>query len=181
MAGELLRKLARGWWVLLVWGVVSVLFGVAAFLWPLATVVALALAIGIAAIAEGIAALVALFGSEPPMSRGWLLLYAVVSVVFGLMGVLNPLALAGALLLVFAIWLLVAGVMRIVFAIRVRKEIRGEWLIALSGALAILLGLMFLAAPGVGVLTMALWIGALAFVYGCVQIMAGIRLRRELR
>ena len=86
--------------------------------------------------------------------------------------------LAGALLLVFAVWLLVAGILRIMFAIQVRKEIKGEWIIALSGALAIILGVLLLIAPLAGMVVMAIWIGAFAFVYGILQIVAAFRLRQ---
>ena len=52
---------------------------------------------------------------------------------------INPLATASVLVLFLAAWLLVAGIYRIVFAIRVRKQIQGEWLLILSGVLAVVL------------------------------------------
>jgi uncharacterized membrane protein HdeD (DUF308 family) len=60
----------------------------------------------------------------------------------------------------------------------VRKEIEGEWLIALSGVLAIALGVMFFVHPAAGLVTVALWIGVVALVYGVLQIIAGFRLRK---
>jgi uncharacterized membrane protein HdeD (DUF308 family) len=84
----------------------------------------------------------------------------------------------GWLLIFLAIWLIVAGIYRIMFAIRVRKEIEGEWMIALSGVLAILLGGLFVAYPGAGLLTIAIWIGVAALVYGVLQLAAGIKLHR---
>ena len=112
------------------------------------------------------------------ISRGWLVLYALTSIVFGLLAIWHPLAVVGVLLLFLAAWLIVAGVYRIVFALRVRKEIQGEWMIALSGVLAIVLGLLFAAYPAAGVLTIAIWIGVAALLYGILQLVAGIRLRR---
>lgn len=176
-----MQGFARGWWVLLIWGVLAVIFGILAAVSPMVTVVALAVVISLFALVEGLVALFALFLSEPPMSRGWLLFYALVSIVFGVLGLLYPLVLAGALLLVFAVWLLVAGILRILFAIQVRKEIKGEWLIALSGVLAIVLGVLLLVAPLAGLIVMAIWIGAIAFVYGILQIWAALRLRRALQ
>jgi uncharacterized membrane protein HdeD (DUF308 family) len=178
MADGVLADMARGWWVLVVWGVVAVLFGIGTFIWPLGSVIALVLATGILALAEGLTSLFALFSKDVVISKGWLTLYAIASIAFGLVALFRPLATAGAMLLLLAAWLLVAGVMRIVFAIRLRKEIQGEWLLALSGVLAIVLGWLFIAAPGVGILTMALWIGAGALIYGILQIWVGFRLRK---
>jgi uncharacterized membrane protein HdeD (DUF308 family) len=147
-------------------------------IWPGSTVVALAWAFGIMALAEGIASVFALFQRHVAISRGWLVLYALASIIFGLLAIMHPLAVANVLLLFLAAWLVVAGIYRIVFAIRVRKEIQGEWMIALSGVLAIVLGVLFFAYPIAGLLTLAIWIGAAALVYGVLQLIAGVKMHR---
>lgn len=178
MSSILSQGVGRTGWLLVIYGVISILFGLSALLWPGSTVIALAWAFGIMALAEGIASVFALFHRQVAVSRGWLVLYAVVSIVFGLLAIWHPLAMANVLLIFLAAWLIVAGVYRVVFAIRVRKEIQGEWMIALSGLLAILLGLLFVAYPVAGLLTVAIWIGAAALIYGVLQLVAGIRLHR---
>ncbi|HEY5805501.1 MAG TPA: DUF308 domain-containing protein [Lysobacter sp.] len=177
----LLASLGRSWWVLVVYGVIAVLFGISAFLWPGSTAVAIAWAFGVMALAEGVISVIALFRKDVSVSKGWLALYAIASIAFGIMGVMHPLAVAGILLLLLAVWLVVAGIWRIVLAIRIRKEIEGEWLIALSGVLAIALGVLFLGRPAAGLLTVSLWIGVTALFYGVLQIIAGFRLRKLVR
>jgi len=177
-ATSILPSLGRSWWVLLLYGILGVLFGLIALTRPVAAATALAWAIGVMALAEGVVSLFALFDREVKISRGWLALYALVSLGFGLLTVFNPVATAGMLLLFLAAWLIVAGVYRIIFAIRVRKEITGEWLIALSGVLAIVLGLLFVRFPVKGLLVTTLWIGAGALVYGFVQILAAFKVRK---
>ncbi|WP_243042090.1 HdeD family acid-resistance protein [Dyella sedimenti] len=178
MGSILQQDVGRTGWLLVIYGVISILFGLSALLWPGSTVIALAWAFGIMALAEGIASVFALFQRQVAISRGWLVLYAVASIVFGLLAIWHPLAMANVLLVFLAAWLIVAGVYRVVFAIRVRKHIQGEWMIALSGVLAILLGLLFVAYPVAGLLTVAIWIGAAALVYGVLQLVAGVRLHR---
>lgn len=170
-------SLGRSWWVLLLYGVLGVLFGLIAVTRPVAAAAALAWALGVMALAEGLVSLLALFDKQVAISKAWLALYAVVSIVFGLLTVFNPVATAGILLLFLAAWLIVAGVYRIVFAIRVRKQIRGEWLIALSGLLAIVLGVLFILNPASGLAVTTIWIGAAAIIYGVVQIIAAFRVR----
>ncbi|MBU8977255.1 MULTISPECIES: DUF308 domain-containing protein [unclassified Lysobacter] len=178
MSAGLFASLGRSWWVLVLYGVVAVVFGIGAFLWPGKTAVAIAWAFGVMAIAEGVLSLIALFSRDIAVSKGWLALYALLSLIFGVLAVSNPVATAGLLLLFLAAWLVVAGIYRIVLAIRIRKEVTGEWMIALSGLLAIALGALFVARPAAGLVTVALWIGVAALFYGVLQIIAGFRLRR---
>ena len=51
-------------------------------------------------------------------------------------------------------------------------------MIALSGLLAVVLGVMFMLNPLVGIVVTSFWIGVLAVVYGVMQIMAGLGLRK---
>lgn len=178
MSTGLLASVGRSWWVLVVYGVISVIFGVIAIVQPFQAGVALAWAFGIMALVEGVISVVALFGRDAGVSKGWLALYALASIVFGVLAVLYPVATAGALLLLLAAWLVVAGIFRIVFAIRVRREIQGEWLIALSGVLAIVLGVLIAVFPIAGLLTMMIWIGVGALVYGVLQIVGGFKVRK---
>jgi uncharacterized membrane protein HdeD (DUF308 family) len=170
--------LKNNWWIFVVYGVIAILFGIFAFVHPLGSAVALAWAFGVMALADGFTTLAALFDKRVRMSKAWLVLYALASIVFGLLAVINPLSVAGALLLLLGIWLIVAGVFRIVFAIHVRKQIDNEWMIGLSGALAIVLGILFIANPVASLVTLMLWIGAAVMIYGVFQIMAGLRLRK---
>ena len=58
------------------------------------------------------------------------------------------------------------------------REIRGEWLLALSGGLSMLFGILLIIWPGAGALTLVVLIGAYAVVFGCVLVGLGLRLRR---
>jgi uncharacterized membrane protein HdeD (DUF308 family) len=170
--------LARSWWVLLLYGLVALVFGAVAILQPLAAATALAWAIGVMAVVEGVISLVALFGGNSGVSRGWLAVYALASLVFGVLAVINPLATASVLVLLLAVWLIVAGIHRIVFAVRVRRHIQGEWLLSLSGVLAIVLGALLVANPLAGVAVTTLWIGIGSLIYGVLQVVVAFRLRR---
>lgn len=169
---------SRSWWIFLLYGVLAVLFGLATLLWPGNSVLALVLTFGVLSLADGVVSFFSIFRKDVALPNWLLILYAGVSVGFGLLAVLQPARMAETLLWLLAIWLIIAGGARIIFAIQVRKLINGEWLLALSGLLAILLGVLFLARPGVGMLTIALWIAVGALVYGVLQIAVALRLRR---
>lgn len=177
MNTNVVSALSRSAWVLIVLGIIAVLFGLMAFAWPAKTAVALAWAFGVMALAEGVISLIALFRKDVPISKGWVALYAVASIAFGCLAVLNPLAVAGVMMMFLAAWLIVAGIFRIIFAIRVRRQVANEWLLGLSGALAIVLGVLLIAYPGAGLVTVAWWVGVAAMVYGVLQIITGWRMR----
>lgn len=172
-------EVRRSWWVSVLFGLIGIAFGLITIAKPFQALVAMAWAFGIVAIADGIASLLALFDKRVAIPKVWLLFYAVASIAFGVIAVANPKATAGILFLMLAFWLIIAGVFRILFAIRVRKEIVGEWLIALSGVLAIVLGIVFLRNPAIGLFTTAIWIGAGALAYGVLQVFAGFRFRKH--
>lgn len=176
-AGSLFGSLARNWWVVLLFGLLAIVFGVLTVISPVRTAALLAMWLGVMALVEGVVVLVAAFSGSAPVSRGWAVFYALVSIAFGVLALINPLATASVLLLFLAAWLVVGGIYRIIFAIRVRKQIRGEWMLVLSGLLAVALGVMFALNPLSGLIVTSLWIGALALVYGVLQVIAAFRLR----
>ncbi|QIL82074.1 HdeD family acid-resistance protein [Diaphorobacter sp. HDW4A] len=168
----------RSWWVILLFGIFSALFGVMALVNPLGAGAGLTWAIGVLAIAEGVVGLIGAFGKGAGVSRGWMIFYAAVSILFGVMAVMNPLSMAATIATVTGFWFIFSGVMRIVWAVRVRKEIDNEWLLILGGVISIVLGGLLVAAPVAGVLVGAIWIGIGALVYGLLQIWAAFKLRK---
>lgn len=173
-----LSAIGRSWWVLLLYGLAGIAFGAVAIARPLSAAAALAWVAGVIALAEGLISIVALFGKDVPVARGWLVLYAIVSLLFAWLALLNPLATAGTLTLLLAAWLIVAGIFRIVFAIRVRKAIKGEWLLILSGILGALLGVLFAMDPLAGMVITTIWVGVGALVYGVLQVVAAFKVRK---
>ncbi len=180
MNTDSLSAISRSWWVFVVFGVIAILFGIYAIISPVGALVALAWAIGVMALVEGIASIVSLFTGNYIVSKGWLIFYAVVSILFGLLAIINPAVTAAVLMMFLAAWLIVGGIYRIVFAIQVRKRIRNEWLLIVSGILAIILGILLVLQPLAGMVVTGIWVGVAALVYGVFQIMAGIRLRKDL-
>src|SRR3954465_7255675 len=148
--GIMLETLARNWWVLAVRGALAVLFGLLALIWPGITVLALVLLFGAYALVDGVMALyTALFdrGRLGGRGAGWLVLEGVAGVLAAIGAAVWPGITALVLLYLIAAWALVTGVSEILTAIRLRQEIQGEWLLALSGVLSIVFGLLAFLLP----------------------------------
>ena len=85
------------------------------------------------------------------------------------------------LLYIIGGWAVATGVTEVVAAVRLRKHIRGEWVLALSGILSIVFGFLLFLFPRIGLLTVVLWIGAYAVFFGVLLVALGLRLRRMAR
>lgn len=170
-------NISRSWWVFLLYGLLALLFGIAMLVWPGRSVLAMVMVFGAMSLADGVVSFLSIFRKDVALPNWLLILYALVSVGFGLMALMQPAQMAEAMLWVLALWLIIAGAARIIFAIQVRKLIQGEWLLVLSGLLAIALGVLFFARPGVGLLTIATWIAIATSFYGVLQLVVAWRLR----
>jgi uncharacterized membrane protein HdeD (DUF308 family) len=175
----------RNWWVFVLRGLAAIAFGVVTWLMPAMALLTLVLLFGAYAIVDGVSALVAAVKAKRTAGegrRGWLhVLSGVVSIAAGLVAFLYPGITALALLIIIAARAIAIGVLEIVAAVRLRKEIRGEWLLALSGVLSIALGVVLVLFPGAGALGLLLWIGAWAIIVGVLLTTLGIRLRTVKR
>ncbi len=175
----MLGLLAHRWWVFLLRGILAVLFGIAALLWPALTLATLVLVFGAYVLADGLFAVVGGIASIGANQRWWaLLLEGIVGILAGLAALFYPRLTELTLLYVIAAWAVVTGVMEIVSAIRLRKEIDNEGMMALSGVLSIALGVVLFLFPGAGALGATLTIGVYALISGIAYIVLSFRLRK---
>jgi uncharacterized membrane protein HdeD (DUF308 family) len=176
-------QLVGNWWAFVLRGALAILFGLLTFFRPGITLVALVYLFGFYAVFEGAFNIVAAFRRSGPEQQPWwaLLLEGIFSLIAGFLAFFMPGITAMALLWLIAAWAIATGAMEIAAAIRLRRQITGEWVLALSGVLSILFGILLLAFPGAGALTVVLWIGAYATVFGMLLIALGIRLRTWVR
>ena len=91
--------------------------------------------------------------------------------------VLWPAITAFVLVCLIAAWAIVTGIFEITAAVRLRRYIEGEWLLALAGVASLVFGMLIIIAPLAGALVIAIWVGAYALVSGIMLVMLGIKLR----
>ncbi len=171
------EQLHRNWWLVALRGVLAIVFGVLAFIWPGITLMVLVLLFGAYALVDGIFAVIAALTNHAGANRGWVLLEGVAGIIAGILTFVWPGITAIVLLFVIGAWAIVTGVLEIIAAIQLRREISNEWLLILGGILSVLFGLYIVIFPRLGALSVVWLIAAYAIIFGIVFLVLGLRLR----
>ncbi|HEX3722441.1 MAG TPA: HdeD family acid-resistance protein [Nitrolancea sp.] len=176
----MIDSLRRNWWMLTLRGVIAVIFGILAIVWPGLTVLTLIIFFGAFAIVDGIFAIgTAIWRAEHRMEWWSLLVEGVLGIVIGLIAFIWPGLTALGLLYVIGAWAVITGVVQVASAIRLRAAIPNEWFLILTGVLSILWGLILFIFPGTGAIALVWLIGIFAIIYGISLIAFGLRLRNH--
>ena len=175
---EMATLFASRWWAVLLRGVIAIVFGILAFAWPGVTIATLVTLFAFYALIDGVFSLCSAIGGRYREHRWLLALEGVVGIWAGLVMFRAPGVTAVFLVFFISIWAMATGFLRIVEAIRLRREIDGELWLVLSGILAILFALMLMAQPILGVITLAWIIAIYAVLVGALLIGLSFELRR---
>ncbi|ALR19949.1 HdeD family acid-resistance protein [Sphingobium baderi] len=172
--------LIDNWWLILLRGIAAILFGVLTFLWPSLSLLSIVLLWGAFAFVDGILAIATAFMTKRPGggSRWWMGLVGLLGVAAGLLTFFAPAVTAFGLLLYFSAWLIAMGLLQIIGAIRLRKAIDNESMLALSGLASVILGALLIGYPLTGLLSVAWMIGIFALIVGIFYIGLSLRLRK---
>jgi uncharacterized membrane protein HdeD (DUF308 family) len=170
--------LSGSWWALLLRGLVAIAFGVLTWMQPGISLAALVLLFGIYAIVDGVLGVWTAISGRKDNAHWWvLLLWGLVSAAVGVIAFVAPGVTTLALLYYIAIWAIIIGVLQIIAAIRLRAEIKGEWLLGLAGLASVVFGVVLIVHPGAGVLTV-LWLIALyAVLSGILLVFLALKMR----
>jgi uncharacterized membrane protein HdeD (DUF308 family) len=176
----MLTQLSRNWWVVVLRGIIAILYGIIAFVWPGLTLEVLVLFFGAYAFVDGIFAIVAAFTNRTGHQRWWLLLLeGLVGIAAGVITFLNPGLAMFMLLYIISFWAILTGVLEIFAAIRLREEIDGEWKLALGGILSIVFGILLQFFPVAGSLVIIWMIGLYSILFGLLLVTLGLNLRQH--
>jgi uncharacterized membrane protein HdeD (DUF308 family) len=170
--------LRRTWWMLLLRGLFAIAFGVLTWVLPGVSLAALVLLFGAYVMADGILGVWSAVAGRKEHEHWWVMLIAgLLGIAIGLLTFLAPAVTALVLLFYIAIWAIATGVLQIVIAIRLRKEIRGEWMLVLGGLASLLFGVLLIAQPGAGALGVLWLIATYAVVFGVLLVLLALKVR----
>lgn len=172
----MLSALSRNWWATVLRGIVAIAVGVFAWARPDIFWASLVLVFGVYAVVDGLFAIVAAFKGETG-DRLLHLIEGVVGIGAGAIVVLYPDRVGTAIVLVIGLWAAVTGVLEVLSAVRLRREIEDEWLLGIGGVMSVILGAILIARPRFGEVTTTYVLGTYGIVFGVVLVLLGLRLR----
>ena len=176
---RLASMLSRRWWLLVLRGVAAIGFGVLTWVMPGLSLASLVLLFGAYSTADGIFALASAFAGGGDQDSRWaLLLEGLLGIGVGVATFFAPAITAVALVYYIAIWAIATGVLEIVLAVRLRRELPGEWLLFLAGLASVVFGGVIVAHPGAGALSIIWLIGSYAVLFGVALLLLAFKLRR---
>jgi uncharacterized membrane protein HdeD (DUF308 family) len=176
------RSIARNWWMLALRGVLAVAFGVLVIFWPdFAWLVLVGLFAGFALLDGALAISAAVVGHEH--GRRWwaLVLEGIIGIAAGVLTLVWPGVTELLLLYFIGFWAILTGVMELVVAVRMRRDVEGEWALGLAGVLSLVFGSAIVAFPDAGALAVAWLIAGYAILFGLLMLAVAFRLRSGVR
>ncbi len=174
----MVTQLGHNWWALVIRGIAAVIFGVLALVWPGITLGVLVLFFGAYVLVDGIFAVIGALMRRAGHDRWWLMFVeGIVGIIAGILTFLWPGITAFVLLFFIAAWAILTGILEIAAAVRLRREVADDWLLALAGIVSIVFGILMAVFPGAGALAVVWLIGLYAIVFGVLYISLAFRLR----
>lgn len=181
----MVQLFSKYWWTFVVRGFVAVFLGLLLLLWPGLSLDGLVLTFGIFALLQGILSV------TPGLSKlggriYFLLVEGVVGILAGVLTFLGPgigrmlwPEVATMTLLVFImLWAFLSGIAEVIGSFRLPGEIKGKWLITLSGFVCLLLGIVLLFRSGLGAVGNASAIGLSGIIFGFLWAFIGFKARK---
>jgi uncharacterized membrane protein HdeD (DUF308 family) len=175
---EMNEIFSRSWWMLALRGVIAIAFGVLALFWPGLTLLGLVALFAAYALLGGAVSVIGAVRNRSRDEDWWLpFLLGLVGIGAGVIAVVHPALTALVLVLLIGANALITGMLDIVAAIRLRRSIRGEWLLVLNGVASVVFGVLIFLFPAAGAVAVVWLISFYALITGALLLALGLRMR----
>ena len=170
---------ALAWGALVLGGIFAIIIGLVAVLWPDVTLQVLVVLLGVYAFVSGIFTVLVGGVWRPVWGVRWLmLLRGVLGIGIGVLIFLRPETAELVLLYIIAVWAIVAGILEIAAALRLRRVISDEWTSIVGGVASVIFGVLLALWPKEGLMALVWIFGIFALVFGIMQLVLAYRVRR---
>jgi uncharacterized membrane protein HdeD (DUF308 family) len=177
LGGDAQALCKRTWWVFLLGGIAAIIFGVLALMEPMTAWLIVSLFFAASVLVDG--GFNVIGAIQHREKDGWwiMLLIGVLGVVVGGYAMLNPPVSMMAFLYLVALQAILLGVFLIMLGYKVRAITQREWILYLAGGLSVLFGILVIANPLAGSLSVITLIAAWALVTGVLKVIFAMKIR----
>jgi uncharacterized membrane protein HdeD (DUF308 family) len=172
------QTLVQNWWLFLLRGVLGIIFGLIALIFPGPTMLSLVLLFSAYMLVDGIFAIVSAVRAIRRKEDRWglLIFEGLLNIAVGILAFLWPGITVIAFVILVAAWAIVSGGLMTAAGFRLNVD-HGRWWLILGGLLSIAFGVLLIIAPLIGAVVLTWWIGAYAIAFGVALIIFSFKLR----
>jgi uncharacterized membrane protein HdeD (DUF308 family) len=168
-------KMGNVWWAFMLRGLLALGLGVSALIWPRLTLDLLVRLIGVYAMLDGAAGFISGIRGRDLQSY---LLPVLVSLAVGAILLFWPGLTVNLLLIILGVWALLHGANLFLAGYSADQNDPNRGLLLTIGLVLAVIGLVLIAWPGAGAVTISWLVAALAFVVGAMLVFLALRLRQ---
>jgi uncharacterized membrane protein HdeD (DUF308 family) len=171
------RTLVRNWWLFTLRGVLGIIFGLIALIFPGATMLSLVIVFSAYMLVDGVVGIISAVRAARQRDRWGLLAFeGLLDIAVGIAAFLWPGLTVLAFVLLVAAWAIVTGGLMAAAGFRLNID-HGRWWLVLGGLISLAYGALLIATPIIGAVVLTWWIGAYAIAFGISLIIFSFRLR----
>ena len=173
-------RAVRHWWMLMLAGVLCVAAGIAVFVFPLESYVALSICVGVLMLIVGaVQLIIASTSNNYLMMKGYVIVGGVLDLILGLFMCLYPGITLMLIPIMLGIWMMYHSFMIVAFGGDLDTfNVKGNGLVIAAGILLLLLSILILMNPfGVGVAAVVVMAGIGLLLFGIILCVMSLKLK----
>ena len=172
------ETLVRNWWLFTLRGVLAILFGLLALIFPGPTMLSLVILFSAYMLVDGIFGIISAVRAIRRKEDRWALLIfeGLIDIAVGILAFLWPGITVLAFVLLVGAWAIVTGALMTVVGFRLNVS-HGRWWLVLSAVLSLTFGTLLVITPLIGAIVLTWWIGAYALAFGVALVIFSFKLR----
>jgi uncharacterized membrane protein HdeD (DUF308 family) len=170
-------QLSRHWWWFALRGISAILFGLIASAWRGTTLNSFMLLFGGFALADGVIAILATLSNISGTNRWWIILHGLVSITAAIFTFIWTESAATILLYLVATWAAITGILELVEAKKLDRDVSNERLVRWSGLASIIFAMLIILLPQTGVLSIAQMTATFAILFGLLTMILSLNIR----
>jgi len=172
------ETLVQNWWLFTLRGVLGIIFGILALIFPGPTILSLVLLFSAYMLVDGIFGIISAVRAIRRKEDRWglLIFEGLIDIAVGILAFLWPGITVVAFVLLVGAWAIVTGAVMTAAGFRLNVS-HGRWWLVLSGVLSLAFGTLLVIIPLIGAIVLTWWIGAYALAFGVALVIFSFKLR----
>jgi uncharacterized membrane protein HdeD (DUF308 family) len=170
--------LAQNWWLFTLRGVLGIIFGLIALIFPGPTMLSLVLFFSAYMLVDGVFGIISAVRAIRRKEDRWglLIFEGLLNIAVGIAAFLLPGITIIAFVWLIAAWAIVSGGLMTAAAFRLNVD-HGRWWMVLGGLASLAYGVLLIITPLIGAIVLTWWLGAYALVFGIALVIFSFKLR----